>query len=119
MRADPSARLQAARLRRSRELDAVFSSRLAAHGRAVVVHGRHRGDDQPARWTVVAGRKVGGAVARNRAKRRLRAALRAAALPNGWDIVAVARSRAVSARFDDLQAETAHQVAAVVAQGTG
>lgn len=45
------------------------------------------------RLGIAAGKAVGGAVKRNRAKRRLRAAIRLAAttLSAGWDVVLVAR----------------------------
>jgi ribonuclease P protein component len=70
------------------------------------LHARVRSDGLPARTTVVAGRKVGGAVARNRAKRRLRAVLSEAGermrLPDGLDVVLVAKEAAVHARYEDL-----------------
>lgn len=48
--------------------------------------------------------KLGGAVVRNRVRRRLReiARLNAPALKTGWDIVVVARSRAVGAEYAEL-----------------
>ena len=48
--------------------------------------------------------KLGGAVVRNRARRRLKEAYRLQELSfkNGYDIVIVARSRTVSAPFDML-----------------
>jgi ribonuclease P protein component len=53
-----------------------------------------------------ASRKVGGAVERNRARRRLRAAVRevvpALAAP-GYDIVVIARAQTLSRGFDDLR----------------
>lgn len=55
-----------------------------------------------ARWTVSAGRKVGGAVDRNRAKRRLRDAVRAVGLPGGLDVVAVARPATLTVAFPEL-----------------
>lgn len=73
----------------------------------MVVHLRWRGDDDGARATVVAGRKVGGAVVRNRAKRRLRAALRDVGAPCGADVVVVARHGAVMAPFGRLREELA------------
>ena len=55
-----------------------------------------------------ASRKIGNAVARNRAKRRLRAAA-AALLPlhgrGGHDYVLVARTATLTRRFDDLLAD--------------
>ncbi len=55
----------------------------------------------------VAGRKVGGAVARNRAKRIMRAAWRELAprVPGGYDVVWVARSSIRGAKTQDLVPE--------------
>lgn len=61
-------------------------------------------DDQ-ARAAVVAGRDVGGAVQRNRAKRRLRAALATGALPPGLDLVVRAHPATVDADFVVLETE--------------
>lgn len=62
------------------------------------------GDDSM-RVGFTASRRVGGAVARNRAKRRLRAAadtvLPSQAMP-GRDYVLVARTETLNRRFDDL-----------------
>lgn len=62
---------------------------------------------------VVASRKVGGAVARNRAKRRLREAIRAAGIPADVDVVVVARTTALSAPMTQLIAEAADLVSRV------
>jgi ribonuclease P protein component len=56
------------------------------------------------RFAVSAGRSLGNAVQRNRAKRRLRESLRPH-IPNtkpGWDILLLARKPLADARFDDL-----------------
>jgi ribonuclease P protein component len=55
----------------------------------------------------VAGRRVGGAVYRNRARRILRAAWRELAprVIDGWDVVLVARSTIRGARSNELVAE--------------
>lgn len=91
------------RLHRPGDIRAVFDARTVAHGGAMALHARDRPDDDgPGRATVVAGRKVGDAVRRNRAKRRLRAALHQAAVPRGTDVVVVARSQALTARFPEL-----------------
>lgn len=66
-------------------------------------------DPQPQR-AVVASRKVGGAVARNRAKRRLREAIRAACVPADIDLVVVARTTALSAPMPQLVAEVSDLV---------
>jgi ribonuclease P protein component len=68
------------------------------------------------RLGVTASRKVGGAVERNRAKRRLRAAARAV-LPlsgvTGNDYVLVARRDTLTKAFDGLVADLARAVRAV------
>jgi ribonuclease P protein component len=84
---------------------AVFATRVAAGGASLVVHLRPRGDEQPARGTVVGGRRIGSAVARNRVKRRLRAALHEVALPAGTDVVVVGRAPALTASYPELRAE--------------
>jgi ribonuclease P protein component len=61
-------------------------------------------DHNDARVAIVAGRAVGNAVRRNRAKRRLRAAARLARLPVA-DVVVDARRPAVDAPFDTLPGE--------------
>lgn len=99
------------RLRSGRDIRAVFAARAARRGAVATVHTRTRGDDGPARVTVVAGRKLGGAVTRNRAKRRLRAALAEVRVPNGTDVVVVAREASLTAPFDRLRAELASLLA--------
>ena len=59
---------------------------------SVVVHVIDRDDELPARVAVVASRRVGTAVRRNRAKRVLRAAAESCALPPGADVALVARA---------------------------
>ena len=56
---------------------------------------------------MTAGRGLGGAVVRNRAKRRLREAFRRIAprLRGHGDLVLVARTAAVAARFEDIMQE--------------
>ena len=71
-----------------------------------LLQARFRADDQGPRVGYTASKKIGNAVARNLAKRRLRAAVHAALLPVaqvGWDYVLVARPQATIARpFADL-----------------
>lgn len=52
---------------------------------------------------VVGGRAVRGAVLRNRVKRRLREVARLTPVKGGWDIVFIARHRAITAKFAQLQ----------------
>lgn len=88
--------------------------RAAARGRKAAVHGLvlqalPRGDAAPARVGFTATRKLGNAVARNRARRRLKEAARllAGELPAGHDLVLIGRdatrSRPFTLLLDDLR----------------
>jgi len=75
----------------------------------VHLQARQRGDDGPARVGFTCSKKVGNAVARNRAKRRLREIARLI-LTNegraGWDYVLVGRAEITATRdFNDLGAD--------------
>jgi len=95
----------------------------AASGRrqgtaSFLLQARPRGDDQSgARIGFTASKKIGNAVLRNRAKRRMRAAVHAVLTGlarNGWDYVLVARPQAtVSRAFPDLLADLTQAIAAV------
>ncbi|MBI5303836.1 MAG: ribonuclease P protein component [Chloroflexi bacterium] len=56
------------------------------------------------RFGFVAGKKLGNAVARNRAKRRLREAMRhrLTQIASGYDIIVIARTGVVRATFNEL-----------------
>jgi ribonuclease P protein component len=69
----------------------------------VVLHARGRDDDDAARVAVVASRRVGTAVRRNRAKRVLRAAVSGVPLPRGVDVVLVARASTPDASSRDVE----------------
>jgi ribonuclease P protein component len=83
-----------------------------------VLQARCRGDDSAdIRVGYTCSKKIGNAVARNRAKRRLRevarATLPAGGLP-GWDYVLVGRPGATADRvFSDLVADMAHALGRV------
>ncbi len=93
------------RLRPSGAISAVLAARHHRAGRLVVVHGRDRPDDGPARVAVIASRKVGTAVRRNRAKRLLREAARSVRWRPDVDVVLIARHRAADAHVRDVEAE--------------
>lgn len=88
-----------------RDVQAVLRDGRAAHGSAMVLRLAAREDTSPAGVTVIASRKVGGAVTRNRAKRRLREALRCVDVPAGVDLVVVARGAALTVPLPSLVSE--------------
>ena len=83
----------------------VFSTgRSYAQGSVVLYVAKRPTGSGPARAGLVVSRKVGGAVARNRAKRLLREAMRLEGrdLPEGLDLVLVARPSVAGASYRDI-----------------
>ena len=92
------------RLRSPRDFERVWrDGRSHAHPLVVLIVCPQPGDrlSGRTRWGFVAGRRLGGAVARNRAKRLLRAAAfqLAPAVADNWDLVWVARPPLVAASW--------------------
>ena len=89
--------------KRSEFLAAARAGRAAMLG--LVMQARTRGDEDPPRFGFTASKKVGNAVARNRAKRRLRAAIDqisgTCARP-GIDYVLIARAATVDLPYGQL-----------------
>jgi ribonuclease P protein component len=72
-----------------------------AHTKGFVLQARYRGADGPARVGFTCSKKVGNAVARNRAKRRLREIARLELPENacpGWDYVLIGRREVTATR---------------------
>jgi len=95
------------RLSRGVDIDTVLRGRRQRAGRLVVAHVALRapGAADRARIAVIASRRVGGAVQRNRAKRLLREAARGLPLRADVDLVLVARPACVLARYEAVRAE--------------
>lgn len=90
------------KLRRSSEVQLVLRAGSAARSKRVVVY-LARGSGSPrAAW--IAGRRVGGAVARNRARRLLREAWKEISprVEDGWQAVFVAREGIAGARAGEI-----------------
>jgi ribonuclease P protein component len=105
------------RLKSSRDFRRVRrTGKSYAHPLAVLIASPN--EQTTSRFGVIASRAVGGAVARNRAKRRLRASL-ARYFPEitpGWDVVLIARAPLLNADWEELQraVETLLRRAAII-----
>ena len=71
-----------------------------AHPLVLLIASRSTGEQN--RYGVTANRSVGGAVKRNRAKRRMRTALQEFDLNPGWDLILSARPGLDEAPWDEL-----------------
>lgn len=105
------------RLKRRREFLAVAGTRCRWVAPAFVLQAGPRGAPTEIGIGFTASRRLGGAVARNRARRRLRAAVRAllpgAARP-GYDYVIVARPAILTCPFEVLLSDLATAFARVI-----
>ncbi|MFM2043525.1 MAG: ribonuclease protein component [Pseudomonadota bacterium] len=105
------------RLTRRREFLAVAACRRKQVTPGLILQARGHDDEQhpnpgqaPVRVGYTASKKVGGAVERNRARRRLRAAVAEVLAPHalpGQDYVLVARAETVRRPYADLKADLA------------
>ena len=97
---------KARRLLKRAEFLAVQRAGGGARSRHFVALIRLRGDDEPCRLGVVASKKIGNAVARNRGKRRVREWFRRhEGLPQGADLVIILRSGSPDLPFAELCVE--------------
>jgi ribonuclease P protein component len=93
------------RLRSSTDFERVRrEGRSHAHPLVVLIACRQAASGE-SRVGYAAGKAVGGAVRRNRAKRLLREAVRSlsAAIPPGWDILLIARAPIVACKLPQVQ----------------
>ena len=92
-------------IKENRTFRRIYSKGRSAVTPFLVLYCRPNGQDHN-RLGVTVSTKLGGAVVRNRARRRLREVFRLAQprLRQGYDIVLVARSRAVNGPYDRLTA---------------
>ena len=93
-------------LKQNSDFRAVYArGKSAVSQRTVVYCRKNRRDQNRVGFTV--SRKLGNAVTRNRVRRRLREIMRLHAdeLLEGWDLILVARTRAVNADYKKLEAD--------------
>jgi ribonuclease P protein component len=93
-----------ARIRRRPEFQRVYSTGVRAHGKFMTVFALWRGLGT-ARFGVAATRKLGSAVARNRAKRLARELFRRHTVAAGIDVIVVPRREILDAPFANLEAD--------------
>jgi len=96
------------RLRRRRDFLATAAAGTSIATAGFVVQERRRDDDGPARIGFTVSRRVGGAVERNRVRRRLKETVRlsaAAGFKSGSDYVVVGRRAALDMAFTRLLAD--------------
>ena len=94
----------AERIRHRPEFERVYHDGMRSHGRFMTVFVLPNGG-AAARLGVAATRKIGSAVARNRAKRLAREVFRRRKVATGLDIVIVPRREMLDAPFTSLEAD--------------
>ena len=91
-------------IRRRADFEQAYKTGARVHGRFMTVFARVT-SEPVARLGIAATRKIGGAVVRNRAKRRVRELFQQQKPAAGLDVVVVPRREFLDAPFDSLQRE--------------
>lgn len=92
------------RVKRRTDYQRIYDRGRRAHGRYLTMFALRR-EGQPARLGIAAGRKLGSAVERNRAKRLIREIFRRNPAPPGFDVVVIPRRTLLDAPYSRLEAE--------------
>jgi ribonuclease P protein component len=98
---------RSARLLRSGEFERVYREGRRRSSKQFVVFARATGPEQATRFGASVKRALGGAVVRNRIRRRIREIVRLhrSELPAGWDVVIHPRATVADAEFAALSEE--------------
>ena len=112
----PASFPRAARIRRRGEFTGVFDGGVKRHGRLMSVFVLPTSAAR-ARLGIAASKKIGGAVERNLAKRRMREVFRVAGLPAPLDVVVIPRRELLTAPFESVKHEFAALVDVAVRHG--
>jgi len=98
---------RSARLLRSGEFERVYREGRRRSSKQFVVFARAASAEQPSRFGASVKRALGGAVVRNRIRRRIREIVRLhrSELPAGWDVVIHPRASVAEAEFAALSEE--------------
>lgn len=104
------------RVRRRAEYQRIYDQGVKLHGRLFTLFRFPNGLDI-GRLGIAATRKLGGAVARNRAKRLIREVFRRNKLAPGFDIVIVPRRELLDAGLIALESEFRHMLARSARRG--
>lgn len=92
------------RLRKRREFEECYASGVRSSGRHLQLFLLPRGDGRPSRLGISVGKRAGGAVTRNRLRRRVREIFRRhrGALPQSLQVVVNVRPSSAAAPFSDF-----------------
>jgi ribonuclease P protein component len=112
--------MKAERLARRREFEAVFTGGRTWANDLVALRVLPNGSKSN-RYGFAVGKRLGGAVVRNRVKRRMREVVRLTLVRSGWDMVFIARKTAAETDYHALRKATEELLARaqLLADGSG
>ena len=110
--------MKAERLAGRREFEAVFTGGRTWSNDLVALRVLPNGSES-SRYGFAAGKRLGGAVVRNRLKRQMREVVRLTPIRSGWDMVFIARQTAGEADYHALRKATEELLARAQLLGGG
>ena len=110
--------MKAGRLAGRREFEAVFTGGKSWTNDLVALRALPNRSESN-RYGFAAGKRLGGAVVRNRVRRRLREVVRLTPIRSGWDMVFIARQSAAGTDYQALRKATEELLARAQLLGGG